>query len=368
MLDNIIEYTKTPVKISKNIYLLIISILKILSSNYVPLLFVTCVIFYLFTFLSKRKLILPCNDCENGSWWYKCKRNTGFGTQTCATYTYISNISDDLYKIINNGPDKLLKAILMLITHSTNVLKKSVQFFDETTKVLSLLMPHWLLFKYIVNPVIKALFSGFDLVRTELDSFSCAFTIPIVDEELDLCKAIVTGIKFILNLIETIFETILEILNIVISYIFGFIKKYIFSALKKLISTTIKFITGNILNVFSKFGELLNEIKKPFNVIFNIPFHKYFILVIDYIISIIIEYIPGGSIIKNIPSIIIGLALLPLILMIVVPSIGGLIALFSLIKSLTFAILGLDDNDDFIFLFKYIFNFIINIFGNLFNK
>ena len=128
MLDNIIEYTKTPVKISKSIFLLIISILKTLSSNYVPLLVVSCAIFYLFTFLSKRKLILSCGDCENGSWWYKCKKNTGFGTRTCATYTYISNISEDLYKLINNGPDKLLKALLMLMIHSTNVLKKSVQF------------------------------------------------------------------------------------------------------------------------------------------------------------------------------------------------------------------------------------------------
>lgn len=368
MLDTIIGYTKTPVKISKNIFLLIISILKTLSSNYVPLLVVSCAIFYLFTFLSKRKLILSCSDCENGSWWYKCTKNTGFGTQTCATYTYISNISEDLYKLINNGPDKLLKVLLMLMIHSTNILKKSVQFFDETTKVLSLMMPPWLLFKYIVHPVSKALFSGLKNAKNALNNFSCPFTIPIVNEKLDLCKAIIGGITFILNIIQTMFETLLEILDMVISYIFSFIKKYIFAGLIKLIRGAINFITSNILNVFSKFGELLNEIKKPFNVIFDIPFHKYFILIMDYIISIIIEYMPGGSIIKNIPSIIIGLALLPLILWIVVPLIGATVALITLMKSLLFAILGLDDNDDFIFLFKYIYNFIIRVFGNFFNK
>ena len=69
MLDNITNYTHTPIKIIKSFYLLIISILKTLSSNYVPLLVVACAIFYLFTFLSKRKLILPCNDCENGTIW-----------------------------------------------------------------------------------------------------------------------------------------------------------------------------------------------------------------------------------------------------------------------------------------------------------
>lgn len=362
MLDTIIEFTKVPRKFLKSIFLLIMSILKTLSSNYVPLLAVTCAIFYLFTFLSKRKLILPCNDCENGSWWYKCKRKTGYGTKTCKNYNYIKSVSEDFYSLIKNGPDKILKAMLMLLTHSTNVLKKSVQFFDETTKILSLLMPHWLLFKYIVHPITKAIYSGFDKVRYELDSFSCPFTIPVVNEELDLCKAISTGIKFILNMIELVFETILDLLDTIISYIFEFIKKYILSGLIKIISGAIKFITSNILNVFSKFGELLNEIKKPFNAILDIPIFKYFILIIDYIISIIIDNLPGGSIIKNIPSIIIGLALLPIILMIIVPLIGATIALFALIKSVVFAILGLDDNDDFIFLFKYLYNFIINIF------
>ena len=368
MLDNIIKITNTPIKFLKSIFLLIISVLKTLSSNYVPLLIVACAIFYIFTILSKRKLILPCSDCENGSWWYKCKRRTGYGTKTCKNYKYIKNVSEDLYLLIANGPDKILKAILMLLTHSTNVLKKSVEFFDETTKILSLLMPHWLLFKYIVNPVTKSLYKGFDNVRYELDSFSCAFTIPVVNEKLDLCKAIVTGIKFLLNIIELVFETILDLLDTIISYIFDFIKKYILSALIKIISGAIKFITSNILNVFSKFGELLNEIKKPFNVIFDIPIYKYFILIMDYIISVIIEYIPGGSIIKNIPSIIIGLALLPIILFIIVPLIGALVALFALIKSLVFAILGLDDNDDFIFLFKYLFKYLFNFIRNIFKK
>jgi hypothetical protein len=368
MLDNIIKYTNIPIKILKSIFLLIMSILKTFSSNYVPLLVVTFTIFYLFTFLSKRKLVLPCNDCENGSWWYKCKKNTGFGTKTCRDYTYISNISEDLYTLVKGGPDKLLKGLLMLLTHTTNVLKKSVQFFDETTKILSLLMPHWLLFKYIVKPVTKALFSGFDKVRNELDKFSCPFTIPIVNEKLDLCKSVVFLLKSQLKLIENAIETLLDIIDTIVSIIFSFLKKYVFSGLIKNISFTIKLITGNILNVFSKFGQLLNEIKKPFNVIFNIPFHKYFILVIDYIINIIIEYVPGASVIKNIPSIIIGIAVLPLILIIVVPLVGGTIAFFALIKSVVYAIFGVDDNDDFIFLFKYIFNFIINFFGNLFKN
>ena len=352
-----------PIKFLKSLYLLLISIFKTLSGNYVPLFLITFIIFYLFTFLSKRKLVLPCSQCENGSWWYKCMPGTGFGTATCTKYTYISNIAEDFFGLIKKGPERYLRTILMLLQHNTNILKKSVEFFDDTTRILTLLVPHWLLFKYIVKPVTKALFSGFDKVRNELDNFSCAFTIPVVNVKLDLCKSIIEGLKALLNLIETIFELLLDLISTIVSFIFDFIKKYIFGGLIKIISVTITFITNNLFKVFMKVGELLNEIKKPFNMIFDIPIHRYFILVLDYIINIIIENVPGGSIIKTIPSLLIGIALLPIIFGILVPVIGGLVALFSLIKSLVFAILRLDDNDDFMFIFKKIYAFIIGFFS-----
>ena len=231
MLDAATESIKLPFKLLNNIFLLIVSIFKALSSNYVPLLAVALAFFYLFTFLSKRKLELPCSTCENGSWWYKCSPGTGFGTSTCREYTYITDISEDLYKLIVNGPDKYLQILLSLLQHSTNIIKKSVQFIDETTQVFSLLMPHWLLFKYLVKPIVKALFTGFDKVRNELSSFTCGFTIPVLDIEFDICKLIVEGIKALLKLIEFIFETLLDLIKAIVSFIFGFIKKYIFGDL-----------------------------------------------------------------------------------------------------------------------------------------
>ncbi len=368
MLDAATESIKLPFKLLNNIFLLIVSIFKALSSNYVPLLAVALAFFYLFTFLSKRKLELPCSTCENGSWWYKCSPGTGFGTSTCREYTYITDISEDLYKLIVNGPDKYLQILLSLLQHSTNIIKKSVQFIDETTQVFSLLMPHWLLFKYLVKPIVKALFTGFDKVRNELSSFTCGFTIPVLDIEFDICKLIVEGIKALLKLIEFIFETLLDLIKAIVSFIFGFIKKYIFGDLIKIITTVIKFITNNIFKVFTLATKLINEITKPIHAIFDIPFHKYFVLVLDYIISLILDNIPGGSILKVAPSIIIGLAMLPLIFTILVPVIGATVALFALIKSLVFALLGVDDNDDFLFIFRFIFEFIFGIIKNLFYK
>ena len=69
-----------------------------------------------------------------------------------------------------------------------------------------------------------------------------------------------------------------------------------------------------------------------------------------------------------IPSIIIGIALMPLIFTIFIPIIGGIIALFALIKSLVFALLGFDDNDDFLFIFKFVFTFIYEFVINIFSK
>ena len=368
MLDTVNESINLPLKILKNIFLLIISIFKTLSSNYVPLLAVALALFYLFTFLSQRKLLLPCSNCENGSWWYKCMPKTGFGTKTCRNYTYITNISDDLYNLIVNGTDKYLQILLALLQHTTNIIKKSVQFFDETTLILSLLMPHWLLFKYLIKPVSKALFSGFDKVRAELSNFTCGFELPVLNVELDLCKLIVDGIRALLSLIETVFETLLDLISTIFSFVFDFIKKYIFGDLVKIITAVIKFITNNIFRVFTLATKIVNTVTKPINAIIDIPIYKYFILLLDYIISLILDIIPGGSFLKRAPSIIIAIALLPIIFTIFVPIIGATVALFALIKSLVFALLRFDDNDDFLFIFKYIFTYIYELIINLFSK
>ena len=368
MLDTVNESSNILLKFLNNIFLLLISIFKTLSSNYVPLLAVTLALFYLFTFLSQRKLLLPCSNCENGSWWYKCMPGTGFGTKTCNSYNYITNISDDLYNLIVNGPNKYLQILLALLQHTTNIMKKSVQFFDETTMILTLIMPHWLLFKYLIRPVSKALFSGFDKVRNELANFSCGFTLPVLNVELDLCKLIVDGIKALLNLIELVFETLLDLISTIFTFIFNFIKKYIFGDLIKIISSVITFITNNIFKVFTLATKIVNIITQPINSIFNIPIHKYFILVLDFIISLILDIIPGGSFLRAAPSIIIGIALMPLIFTIFIPIIGGIIALFALIKSLVFALLGFDDNDDFLFIFRFVFTFIYEFVINIFSK
>ena len=121
------------IKVLKNIFLLIMSILKTLSSNYIPLLLLCLTLFYLLDFLSKRKLVLPCKACDNGSWYYKCSKNTGYGTRTCKRYTYITDTTLDFINLVNKASEKYLKAIITLIQHTGRVFKKFISFVDSLT-------------------------------------------------------------------------------------------------------------------------------------------------------------------------------------------------------------------------------------------
>ena len=351
-------------KFFKSLFLLIISIFKILSGNYIPLLLICFTLFYLFRFLSQRKLVLSCNNCENGSWWYKCKKNTGFGSYTCKNYNNITNLGYDFVNMILNAPSKYLGILLLLYEHVINTLKKSSEYIIETSKLIYL-FPPMLLYKYIIKPVSNALFEGFKKIYNLLSNFSCAFTLPVLGVKLDLCKLIIDGIKALIKIIELVFETLIDLIVNIMNIIIKFIYNHIFMNLIKLIITSINFIVNNIFSVFLKASELMSVLMKPLNVIFKIPISHYFILLIDFIIDIIVEYVPYGYIIKRIPSILLACVVVTLIILYVIPTLGGLYSLFILIKSIIYALLGLDDNSDFMFMLEFIYKYIINLYNNV---
>lgn len=353
-------------KFFKSLFLFIMSILKTLSSNYVPLLVVCIAIFVILTILSKRIITLPCSDCSNGSWWYKCTKKTGYGTKTCKRYTFITDTLEDFLDLLKNGTDKYLMALLMVIRHTTNILKKTVQFVDETTRALIFLRPDWLLFKYLIGPITKEIRKAFKSIKDLVKNFSCSFTIPVINEEINICSTIKKGLKELIKIFKSIMKLIMDVISSIATEIWNFIKNSIVTPLLNLIKSTINLITSNILGVFIQATKLLSEIKKPFEIIFNLPLSSYFILLVDYVIELILTYIPGASFLRYVPSLIIFIALLPIILVIIVPIIGSFIALFALIKSLVFAILGCDDNNDLIYLFKTLIMYFVNKIMSLF--
>ncbi len=349
------------IKILKNIFLLIMSILKTLSSNYVPLLLVCVAIFYFLDFLAQRKLILPCNACDNGSWYYKCRKRTGYGTRTCRQYTLVTETTYDFINLINKGSERYIKAILMLIQHTSRVLKKFVTFIDNLFGILSLLFPPWLIFRYLVHPVTKELYKGIAKATEKLNLFSCAFTIPIINKKIDICNLIITGILLLLDFVILIFNTLMSIFGLIGKLLAKFVKKYIIDQLLSLINKAMKFISKNIMFLLIESVQVLNEITKPLNVIFDIPVYQYLILIVNVIFDFILDTIPGLRLLKNAVSIILGFIILALVITILMPIIGGFIALFPLTKSLIYFIFGLDDDNDFKFLFQFAFKLINKI-------
>lgn len=345
-------------KILKNIFLLIISILKILSSNYVVLLAVSLVCLYFLKFLSERKLLLPCNNCENGSWFYQCRPNTGFGTKTCKRYTYIIDTTKDFTNLINNASDRYLGIVLTLINHTTRVIKKFLYYILNAINMTLGLFPPWLVLKHLIKPVMNGLYIAMIAIFKLLANFSCSFTIPIVNSKINICELIVTGIKFLLNLVVIMFKTMGDIFGLVGKAIYKFIKKYIIDQLVRLIGAAFKLITRNLLSVIIQFTQLVSEIKKPINMIFDIPIYEYFILLVDVILDFIFDVIPGGNLLRKMPGILLALTLFITFITFILPLIGGAIALIPLIKSIIYFIFGLDDNNDFKILFEVIIKFI----------
>ena len=117
--------------IISNIFLLIISILKLLSSTYIPLIIITFIILTIIFFLSKRILVLPCNKCDNGSWWYKCKKNTGFGSDSCKDVNFIIKNSISMYNFIIDIPNKIENINQAFLRHTYNVLIKWIYFMKN---------------------------------------------------------------------------------------------------------------------------------------------------------------------------------------------------------------------------------------------
>lgn len=359
--------TNIVVKVLKNIFLLLMSVLKTLSSNYIPLLLLSATIFYLLDFLAQRKLILPCKACDNGSWYYKCSKNTGYGTRTCKKYTYITETTYDFINLVNKSTERLLKSILMLVQHTARVLKKFIYFIDNLTIILSMIFPPWLIVKYLIIPVSKALYKGIAKATQKLNLFSCAFTIPIINKKIDICNLIVTGIMLLLDAIVFIFNTLISLFGLIGKALYKFVKKFIIDKLLSLIKKAMKFISKNIMLLLMESIQILNKITKPLNVIFDIPIQQYLILIVNAILNFILDTIPGLRLLKNAVTIILGLIILTLFITILMPILGGLIALFPLIKSVIYFVLGLDDDNDFKFLFQFAFKLINKIKEQFYN-
>ena len=353
-------------KLPGGMFLLFMSITKTLSSNYIPLLILFIVIFGILIVLSKRVLVLPCLGCSNGSWWYKCMKKTGYGSNACKRYIFITNTFLAVYNFVTNIHSKFYYISLAILNHKIALLKRWVGFVDDVGSALILLMPQVLIFKYFLRLVLPPLIKVFKWLINFIKSFKCAFTLPVINETIDICKAMATILSALINIVHVIFKTIINIFKLIFTSLFTVIIKPIFSQLFKIIKQITGLLTKSMGHIGSTGTQVIEAINEPIKVVYDFKIGHYFIIIFEQIMNVITKAVPFLRIFgSSAGTIIIFLTLCCIFILICIPLMGGFLACFSLIKAMTYLILGCDDDDDFLFLLLNIFNF---IFGTNYGK
>jgi len=360
---NFFDYIK---KIFANIFLLIISIFKSLGNNYMPFFIIALAIFCIIGLLSKRIITLPCFGCSNGSWWYKCMKNTGFGTPTCKNYIYLTDLAFEVYNMFINGPNKLYTVIIELINHKILILKRWIKFIDDYSVIILNLLPQYIILKIFVKFVLGPLNKIFKKLNAFLSDFKCPFTLPVINEEIDVCSLAKSALAAFFGILNFLFKLVIKIFEIIFITIYNAIIKPIFTNLNKSISQANKIMTKSLEGIFTAFTTVIKAIKKPIDIILEIKIVQYFVLILEFIINFLLQKIKILAIFgAAAPTITIFLALLIIAIIIGIPLIGGLLSFLSIIKSIVYIILNCDDDDDFMFLILKIINY---IFGKNFGE
>ena len=343
-----------------SIVLFILSILKILAGNHFIVLIVASILLYCIKFLNDRKLILPCFNCSNGSWWYKCAENTGFGSDTCKTYSKVLGYYEEIGTAILNIPSHALKFLYIGMNHSNKITRKGLHFLDKLILVLIYINPVTLIGKHLIILIYKIFDNLDDFAYLLDDTITCAFTLPIVEVEIDICNYIIAPIKYFLLAIKFIISSMIKIIFKSFKILYKFISK-ILNIFVKAIFTSFRFITKNIFKIFSDVTLLTDIIQKPFEILFEIPPGQYFSLLINTLITNIVSNLPYGIFLKDFPNIILMILIIPIILSILIPICGAIIGLYNLFKSLIYVFMGIEDDTDFYIILLNIIHYFYDI-------
>lgn len=348
--------------ILSNIFLLVISILKLLSSSYIPIIIISFIIISIILYLSKRKLILPCFKCDNGGWWYKCKESTGFGSRDCDNHRYLIDQGVQAYNFIIDIPNKFEKILKRILEHNRNLIIKWVIFMKNITIIVLKLNPGYFIYKFLIEPFVKLIFNIFSKLIKEIKKLSFGFVIPVLDIDINIGEIISTPLTYLLDVVKLIFNTLINIFQSFAKFIY----KQIIGPIINKISKVIKIVTKTILTILGilrkELNVLFNQIEYTINTIKIIKPKHIFMLVIDNIMNWTVNTIlfPLRNLPYGIGEIIIYImensyvllyiVMFILFIVLILPLLGIIWGLLSHIRALLYMILGCDNNNDFIIL------------------
>jgi hypothetical protein len=188
----------------------------------------------IYAFLKARIIKRYCFGCEEGGWWYKCKKDTGKGSIGCEIYSKIDDVIHDVEgatrKVVDDVED-LEKKIVKPIEESFEKIKN----FGENV--------HF----NIQIPNIP------EIPKVDL---SCDVHIPIINKTINPCSGLSTGLNDTTNILNKGIKYTSEGMN---------------DALKELstqIGDALRDISTEMAKIFTVFSSWLN-LKKDFEAIYG---------------------------------------------------------------------------------------------------
>lgn len=344
--------------IFSNIFLFLISIFKILSSIYIPLIIISFCVLSIIIILSSRKITLPCNNCDNGSWWYKCKKNTGYGSLQCANLIEVVNKTNDLYDFIIDIPNKIHNISKACILHTYNAIIKWISFYTNIGILILKLNPSYFVYKFLVEPILGKILNIFKKLIKEIKKLDFGFTIPVIDLNINIGKLIAIPFELLFGIKKLILTSLISIFAEFATFIFDSIIKPIITLLINAYSFVFTKIIELLSLIFTPLTELISKINLNLNIIneiklihiINVGIQEFFKTIVRYIIFPI-QHIPYlGSLAKFIiqnPYILFYIIFIPPIIMFFTYILGATLCIINLIKVLFYMIFSFDNDNDF---------------------
>ena len=283
---------------------------KILDPNFfIKILIISFVSFLILGWLSLKKIKLLCYGCDAGSWWYTCLPDTGKGSKFCDVQKDIDKKFGRVMYSVENVQmlvQELLKKILELPPKLVNMLTSGIQKFTRIfTKLIIIAkipIPKLDCSINIPEPIGESL-NVCDLANKPIEGMIKLVQSGLIDKLIDIFKAMFKGIKQIFSKIAVemskLFTNVLDELGL-------------------------SFITDLINNLFKEFERLLSALK-------NIGFINVAYL---WIVNILKQILPFDI------TILFMIAAIIFFSVFIVPIIGSLFILYSIVISLFGAFLG----------------------------
>lgn len=257
--------------------------------------------------LYNNKLNLPCMGCDDGSWWYKCLPYTGKGTITCDIQNMLEDVMKKAISLVKDAIGELV-GIKDKLLSNFNTIKEKMRSVADALVNLDVGVP--------------------SIPNMPNISTSCGFTIPIINLKIDPCKLVTSGLQEVIGVVLNVLNTSLKLINKSISTLMD-VFKFVAEKMVSVITSTFSLVLGPLEDLGNVFGDIKDEAGDIIGFVKESGLLKSILV---YALSAVQAIIPIRSI----------YALAAILLMIILlPFMGGIFGFFMFIKNLIYVPLSL---------------------------